>query len=60
VESQADLFEVVYALKPPRGFTSRLNRGQQKRDENGNDCDHHEQLDQCECATSHRGVFLVS
>ncbi len=48
VDSQADLFEIVAALHPPRRFARRLNGRQQKSHEDADDGDHHEQLDQRE------------
>ncbi len=47
---QGDLLHVVGALRAAGRFAGRLDGGQQKRDEYGNDFDHHEQFDQSEAA----------
>ena len=48
---QRDLFEVVRALRPSSRFARRLHRGQQQRDKDGNNGDHHQQFNKCErCA----------
>ncbi len=39
MEGQADLFQIVAALRPSSRFTSLLHRRQQKRDQDANDCD---------------------
>ncbi len=62
VQGQAELLEVVRALRPPRGLAGRLDRGQQQRDENGDDCDDDEQLDQGKTLTNfsiHVGLLLI-
>jgi hypothetical protein len=38
-------------MHPPRGFASRLDRGQQQGDQHGNDRDDDQKLDQGETAT---------
>jgi hypothetical protein len=45
---EADLLEVILALRAARGFAGRLDRGEQQRDQNANDGDDHEQLNQRE------------
>jgi len=45
-EAQADLLEVVLALQPACRLAGGLHGGQQQRDENADDGDHHQQLDQ--------------
>ena len=51
VHGQADLLEVVDALGTPGGLAGRLHGGQQQRDQDGDDGDHHQQFDQRERAT---------
>jgi len=46
--SQADLPEVIGALRPPGGFAHRLHGRQQQRDQHADDGDHHQQFDQGE------------
>src|SRR5262249_49584898 len=46
VGGQADLLEVVLALHPRRRVADLLDRGQEQADEEGNDGNHHQQLDQ--------------
>ncbi|MND09555.1 hypothetical protein D3C83_329890 [compost metagenome] len=42
LHGKADLLQVTLALGPPRGLPRCLNRGQQQRDQDADDCDHHE------------------
>src|SRR5262249_60991536 len=51
VEGQADLLEVVGALRAPGGLADFLHRGQEQADEDGDDGDHNQQLDEREGAT---------
>ena len=51
VHRQAELLEVVDALRPPRRLAGRLHGGQQQGDQDGDDRDHHQQLDQRETRT---------
>ncbi len=44
VQSQTNLFEIVCALASPRRFARRLNRWQQKRNQNANNRNHPETL----------------
>ena len=60
VDSDADLFEVVPAFDAAAGLTHLLNRGQQQSDENGDDCDHHQQLDQRKPFAANHGDALVA
>ena len=48
VAGEAKLLEVVAALHPRGGLADLLDRGQQQADEDGDDGDHHQQLDQRE------------
>src|SRR5262249_19088582 len=50
VACQAHLFEVVAALHATRGFTDHLDGGDEQADQDGDDCYHHQQLDQRETA----------
>ena len=52
VHRQTDLLEVVRALCPPSRFTRGLNGRQQQANENGDDGNHHKQLDQGKTAVS--------
>ena len=54
VQGEADLLEVVDALRPPRRLPRRLNRRQQQGDQDGNDRDDDQQFDQSEAASYHR------
>ena len=49
---QADLLEVVRALGTSRRLAGGLDGGQEQRDQDGDDRDHHQQLDQREAAGS--------
>ena len=44
MQCQADLLEVVLAVRPPNRFASGLNCWQQQADERADDSDHHQQL----------------
>src|SRR5690606_9754866 len=52
VQRQAHLLHVVFALRAASGFAGLLNRGQQQGDEDGDDRDHHQQLNQCKAGSS--------
>src|SRR5439155_27385786 len=58
----ADLLEVVGALRPAGGLAGRLDRWQQQGNEDRDDGDHHEKLDQRkpETARAHELMTLVS
>jgi hypothetical protein len=48
VERQGELLEVVLALGAGGGLAHLLHGGQEQADEEGDDGDHHQQLDQRE------------
>src|SRR5262249_32964146 len=48
MDRQAELLKVVGALHAGGGLADLLHGGEQQADENGNDGDHHQQLDQRE------------
>ena len=48
MHSQADLLEIVDALGSPSGLAGGLDGGKQKRDEHGDDRDHHQKLNERE------------
>jgi hypothetical protein len=48
VQGQADLLEIVRAARPPGGFPRLLNGGQQQRDQDRDNRDHHQQFNQGE------------
>jgi hypothetical protein len=48
VQREADLLDVVGALRAPRRLPRRLDGGQQQGDQDNDDRDHHQQLDQRE------------
>src|SRR5262249_20798719 len=50
VEGQRQLLEVVGALHPCGSLADLLHRGEQQANQDGNDGDHHQQLDQREAA----------
>ena len=50
MQGEADLLEVVDALRPAGGLAGRLHGGQQQGDEDRNDGDHDQELDQGEPA----------
>ena len=52
---KGELLEVVDALRPPSSLAGGLDRGQEQRDQDGDDRDHDEQLDQRETRTIRRG-----
>ena len=52
VDGDADLLQVVDALRAPGGLARGLDGGQQQRDQNGDDRDHHQQFDQGETSAS--------
>jgi len=54
VGGQRDLLEVVGALDAGGGLAHLLDGGQQEADEDGDDGDHHQQLDQREAGLSQR------
>ena len=56
LERQADLPEIVHALRPPRRFPGRLHGGQEQRDQKADDQDDDEQFDQRECPAGSRRV----
>jgi hypothetical protein len=51
---EADLAEIIRALRSASGLPGELECRQKERDEYGNDADHHQQLNQREC-TSRQG-----
>src|SRR5262249_43666768 len=51
---QADLLQVVHALRAAGCFTRSLHGWQQQRDEDANDRNHDEQFDQCKSAMTTR------
>ena len=53
VDRDADLLEVVDALRAAGGLSRRLHRGEQERDQDRDDGDDHQQFDEGECASSH-------
>ena len=61
VQGQADLLQVVDALRPPGRLAGGLDGGQQQRDQDRDDRDHHQQLDQREAgpASVHRPADLL-
>src|SRR5262245_41307355 len=52
MKCQSDLLEIISALSPPCGFTRHLHGRKKKCNKNSNNCNHHQQFDQCERATS--------
>jgi hypothetical protein len=48
VQRQAHLLQIVLALRPPRGFASRLHRRQEQGDQHADNGDHDQQLHQRE------------
>ena len=46
VECESDLTHVILALRPASSLASVLNGRQQQSDQNGDDGDHHQQLNQ--------------
>ncbi len=60
VQRQANLLEVIPALKSPGGFPGRLHRGEQERDQDTDDGDHHQQFDQGERTVRQWGTPVVN
>lgn len=54
VDGQSDLLQVIQALSFPSGSTRGLDCGQKNRDQNSNDCNHHEKFDQREACLTMR------
>ena len=52
MQGEPDLLQVVHALDPPRRLAGRLNGRQQQGDQDGDDRDHHQELDQREAGTA--------
>src|SRR5262245_39732722 len=48
VERKTDLLEIVLALHSGRGFADLLDRRQEKTDQDGDDRNHHQQLNERE------------
>ena len=46
MQSQPDLFQVVFALCPARRLSGLLNCGKEQRDQNRDDRNHHQQFNQ--------------
>src|SRR5262249_14666483 len=60
VTAQGKLLHVVLALRALGRLADLLHRGQQQADENGDDGNHHQQLDQRKRRSSHgRGAHAV-
>ena len=51
---QAKVLEIVYTLRPPRGFAGGLDCRQQQCDQDADDRDHHQQLDEREARKEQR------
>ena len=56
-ERDADLFEVIHALRAPRRLARLLNRGKEQTDQDPDHRDHDQNLDQRESATRFHGEF---
>ena len=56
---QADLLEIVFALRAASGLASLLNGRQEQGNQDGDDRDHHQQLDEREPALQLRPVSSV-
>ncbi len=56
VDCYAHLLEVVAARHAGGGFPHLLHRGQQKTDENGDNRDHHQQLNEGEAGPQSRAA----
>lgn len=52
VERQPELLQIVLALRPAGGLACLLNGGEEQGDQDGDDCNHHQELDQCKATTS--------
>jgi hypothetical protein len=50
VQSESDLFEIVFALSSAGGFAGLLHGGEQQSHKDCNDGDHNEQFDEGERA----------
>jgi hypothetical protein len=48
LKGQANLFNLVFALRSPGRFSRRLNRRQQQGHQYSNDRDHDQEFDECE------------
>jgi hypothetical protein len=63
VQGQADLLEIVLALRAATRLPRSLHRRQQERDENANDRDHHQQLHErkpmARCAGFHTSFLMI-
>jgi hypothetical protein len=57
LKAEAQLLQVVDALRPPRRLACRLYRRQQQSDQNANDGNHDEQLDQRKRASNASGCW---
>jgi len=60
LQGEPDLFQIVHALQPPRGFAGRLHGRQKQRDQDRDDGDHHQELDQREPGTAAADAGAVS
>lgn len=58
VERQADLLEIVAALSPARRLAGLLNSGKEQRDQDGDNCNHNKQFNQCEGAAAKRHFYI--
>lgn len=47
VQSQSNLFEIVFALRPTSCFACLLYSGQQQGNQYGDNRNHYQQLNQC-------------
>ena len=56
MQGQADLLQIVAALHAVRGFPDLLDGRQQQADQDGDDRDHHQQLNEREPAASSRSA----
>jgi hypothetical protein len=57
LESEAELFEIVAALKPGGRFTDFLYRGQEQTDQDRNHGGDDKQFDETKCGTTHQGII---
>ena len=61
MQRHCELFEVVTTLDPPGRLPTRLYGGQEQRDQDGDDRDHHQEFYECKTVStprvmpSHRG-----
>jgi len=59
MDRQAELLDVVDALRPAGGLAGRLHRREEQGDQDGDDGDHHQKLDQRESASgTHKADLL--